>query len=131
MIIEAVIKISLIGFASVLLGTVLFESKKEYSVLLKISAVAAVFLIAIKTGADKLKEFIFQANRLEGQSEVLTVLFKGAVICILTGVICDLCRENGNHALSGAIETAARIIIIILALPLIDAVMETAFSFMK
>lgn len=88
-------------------------------------------MIVLESVSDKLLSFISKAQSLTGQSEFVSVLFKGAVICIISGLISELCKESGNSSLAQAIEICGRLVIIILSLPLVNAVIETAFSFVK
>ncbi len=131
MIIDAIIKISLIALSTVILSTILSQTKKEYALFLRLAGVVAVCMAIIGSVSDKIMSFISKAQDLTDQSEIVSILIKGAVICIISGLVSELCKESGNSSLSQAIEICGRLVIIILSLPLVNAVIETAFSFVK
>lgn len=121
----------MVGIASVILNIVVSETKKEYSLFIKISGVAIICYIALKAGSDRIAEFL---GRLEGLSDtygLISTLLKGAVICITTQLAHDLCKDSGSEALANAVDIGGRMMIIILSLPLIESVLETALAFMN
>ena len=53
------------------------------------------------------------------------MLIKTVGICALAGFTSDACRDTGNSSLASKVEFAARITIVISALPLINTVLTT------
>ena len=54
------------------------------------------------------------------------VLIKASTFCIKHQITGDICRDNGNSAVAGASELAAKATIIALALPLIKSAVTLA-----
>lgn len=107
------------------------EIKKEYAVGIRIAAVTAVCAYVLKTAGIKIQSLLEDMGSLSSASDLTVILFKGSIICIVTKLVCDLCKESGNNAVAQAIELTGRVMIIILSVPLIEAVIKTALSFIE
>lgn len=88
---------------------------------------AAVIMIFIKT-ASAITAVSSQIQALLGESSIDTryvaILFKGLGICLVTDLICDICTDCGEKALSGQMLLAGKISLLILSLPLYRALIE-------
>ena len=51
-------------------------------------------------------------------------MLKVLVIALVTQIVSDMCRDSGESALAGQTETAAKIMIVAVVLPLIQAVLK-------
>lgn len=58
-------------------------------------------------------------------------LLKSLGICFICQFSSDICKDAGQNALSSKVELAGKIMILILALPLIDEVLSTATSLLS
>ena len=87
-------------------------------------ACAAVFFESISS----LSEIVDSLNELaSGMGEIssyLKIMFKVLGIALITQIISDICRDSGESALAGQTEVAAKILIVTLILPLLQAVVE-------
>ena len=54
----------------------------------------------------------------------LKIMFKVLGVALLAQTVADLCRDSGESALAGQTETAAKILIVVMILPLLSAVTE-------
>lgn len=77
-----------------------------------------------------LPNVIDRMNTLMALAEVSSkhseILFKSIGICFISQFSADICKDAGESALSGKVELAGKIMILICALPLIEEVLNTA-----
>ena len=59
------------------------------------------------------------------------LMLKVLGIVLITQFISDICRDSGENALAGQTETAAKIIVISMILPLFDSVINIISGFLK
>ena len=118
------IRIAGISLAALILGMFLRRHNKTVSLLLIMFACAAVFFESISS----LSEIVDSLNELaSGMGEIssyLKIMFKVLGIALITQIISDICRDSGESALAGQTEVAAKIFIVTLILPLLQAVVE-------
>lgn len=101
----------------------------EYSALAEIFSVIAV-LIAVIPKLLSLVNFsqdFFNAVGIE--NEYFSCLIKITGIALLTQFAVDICKDSGETALSNQAEFAGKIFILISAMPIFKAVMQTAMQF--
>ncbi|MCD8219931.1 MAG: stage III sporulation AC/AD family protein, partial [Ruminococcus sp.] len=55
----------------------------------------------------------------------LAILWKALGVCYLTGIAGDLCRDCGETALAQMAELWGRLSLVLLSLPLLEALLET------
>lgn len=118
------IRIAGISLAALILGMFLRRHNKTVSLLLIMFACAAVFFESISSLseiADSLNEL---ASGMGEISSYLKIMFKVLGIALITQIISDICRDSGESALAGQTEVAAKILIVTLILPLLQAVVE-------
>ena len=65
-----------------------------------------------------------------GFSLYSTVILKSLDIGILAQTTADVCQDNGEAALASKVEFAAKIIILLLALPILKALLELIADFL-
>lgn len=57
-------------------------------------------------------------------SEYLKAVLKGAGICMITQLTADTCRDAGETALAGKAELAGRLLLLAVAIPLFEDVLQ-------
>ena len=98
------------------------KTGREYGVM--ISAAAA----AIITGASVLAlspviAFINDLYEKTGaDSQYINILYKSLGICYITEIAAGVCRDSGESALASQAETAGRVILAVMALPLFSEI---------
>ena len=118
--------IHIIGISAVALifGLFLRQHNKTVSFILIILACIAVFLESLSYLTDIIDTLIGMVSGLEETSAYLKIMFKVLGIALITQIISDLCRDCGESALAGQTEVAAKIFIVALILPLLQAVVK-------
>ncbi len=76
---------------------------------------------------DQLKNFARLAMQMDGQAG--EVLLKSLGICLVTQAACDTCRDVGESAIAARLETAGKVAMLLLAMPLFAKLLDTALSF--
>lgn len=118
--------IHIIGISAVVLifGLFLRQHNKTVSLILIIFACIAVFLESVSYLTDIIDTLSGMVSGLEETSAYLKIMFKVLGIALITQIISDLCRDCGESALAGQTEVAAKIFIVALILPLLQAVVK-------
>lgn len=118
--------IHIIGISAVALifGLFLRQHNKTVSLILIIFACIAIFLESVSYLTDIIDTLSGMVSGLEEISAYLKIMFKVLGIALITQIISDLCRDCGESALAGQTEVAAKIFIVALILPLLQAVVK-------
>lgn len=118
--------IHIIGISAVALifGLFLRQHNKTVSLILIIFACIAVFLESVSYLTDIIDTLSGMVSGLEETSAYLKIMFKVLGIALITQIVSDLCRDCGESALAGQTEVAAKIFIVALILPLLQAVVK-------
>lgn len=118
--------IHIIGISAMALifGLFLRQHNKTVSLILIIFACIAVFLESVSYLTDIIDTLSGMVSGLEETSAYLKIMFKVLGIALITQIISDLCRDCGESALAGQTEVAAKIFIVALILPLLQAVVK-------
>ena len=124
-----IIKLSVFALGAAVLTVVLRQEKKEFALLAEIGCCAALLAAALTVG----REVIGSLQNLAEQSALsdadLSVLLKGAGVCVVTELCASLCRESGNAAVGEALVFSGRLMTLLLALPLMERVIQLAVAF--
>lgn len=120
----------IVGLAIIVtvIATVLKQIKPEMALQLSILAGVAIFLLIM----DKIRLVVDLLQKLADQANVssyyLFIVLKIVGVAYLAEFGCQICRDAGENALATKVEIAAKIFVIILAIPIIVAVMESMMS---
>lgn len=116
------------GLVTAVLAVLIRKHRPELALLLSTAAGALLFILVLgKVGAviDVLRDLAVRAN--------INLLYLGVVLKIV-GIAyigdfgAQLCRDAGEGALAAKIEFAAKVLILVLAVPIILAVVESLFK---
>lgn len=117
----------IVGFALIVtvLGVVLRKISPEVSVQLTILAVVTIFLLLL----DKIKIVIDLLQNLADQAGInsyyLVIVLKIVGIAYVAEFGAEICKDAGEGALALKVEMAAKIAVLILAIPVILAILES------
>lgn len=115
---------------SAILAVILRQHCREQSMLLVIAA-CTVIMGSFAAFAAPLMSEIKDIFTAAGISEsYLSLIYKGAAICIVTRITAELCRDSGEGAIASAAELWGRGAVALLSLPLVKAVLEQINSLM-
>ena len=98
------------------------ELRREYATTI-IVAFCVVFLAYAVPKALEAVTFI-EAAALRTNSEYVSVLIRALGITYLTSISADICRSSGESSVAGYIESAGRVELLLLAVPLFSELLE-------
>jgi len=95
-------------------------------------AVIVILLIGILPDFKALLSALRDINSVTAvSSDVLKTMLKAFAILTVGGVASDICRDNGENALAGVLETIVKILAISCAIPTFTAVLMTALTLLE
>lgn len=126
-----IVAVCLIGIISAFLSVMIKKYNPEYS--LAIGIVTGVLILGVIfghiTGVIARVQQLLRATNIP--LEYIEILFKSLGICFLTQFASDACKDAGETALSSKIETAGKLMILIVSLPLFEKVISIATELIK
>lgn len=115
----------------VLICSLLIKDKhRAFSFVLILSGICIIAVYSV----SGLKSIVASASSIAEaavSSELITLMLKALAITLITGTLSDICRDNGESALAGITETASKIVIIVMLLPLFENVIEIVNGLVK
>lgn len=117
----------IVGIALVvaMIGVVLKEVRKEIALQLTILTGVIIFTLIL----DKIKIIIDLLQNLADQANIssyyLIIVLKIVGVAYLAEFGADICRDAGEKALATKIEIAAKVGVLVLAIPIIVAILES------
>ncbi|PZN07199.1 MULTISPECIES: stage III sporulation protein AD [Thermaerobacter] len=121
MTIAQVVGIALV--ASVLL-VLLRQARPEWALLLSIVTAVAVFLLLVDDIAAIIRVLQEVADRADLDARYTATLLKIVGVAYLAEFGAQLCRDAGESALAAKVELAGKVVILLLAVPILMAVLE-------
>lgn len=118
------------GLVAAVLIVLLRRDKPEIALLISIAAGVVIFLFILgKVGAviSVLKDLAVRANV---NLMYLAAILKIVGIAYIADFGAQICRDAGEGALASKIEIAAKVLILVLAVPIIMAVLDTLMKFL-
>lgn len=125
--------IKIAGFVLISLLLILFlkETKREFSIILA----AACGIILFVTVADDLYDIATKIYDLSTQADnintYISVMMRILGISLIAQFAADLCRDSGENALASQTETASKVLILIMTLPLFETVINIVTGLLK
>lgn len=113
-----------IAVTTLVLGLFLKEQNRTISLLLVIFSCIALAFQSVGAIAEIIKSLNDMASQLSETSAYIKIMFKVLGIALIAQLVSDLCRDCGESALAGQTETAAKILIITMIIPLLEAVIS-------
>ena len=109
--------------ASVLL-VLLRQARPEWAVLISIVTAVAVFLLLVDDMAAVIRIIEQVAGRADLDTRYVDTLLKIVGVAYLAEFGAQLCRDAGESALAAKVELAGKVVILLLAVPILMAVLE-------
>lgn len=116
------------GFLVLVLWLVLQQYKSTLSVFVVI-AFGLVLFLSMAGQLQALLQTLLQLSQQAGVNVIyLTTIFKIIGIAWLTEFLSQVCRDAGSSALAVKLEFAAKLSILLLAFPILTAVLESILT---
>lgn len=120
-----IIKTAALAVSVCVLCAVIKQYRPEYAPIVQIAAVAVIAASAVRILQNIISQLDFSPMSETG-GECISVLIKALGVAVAAQIAGDICRDNGNSAVAGVSELAAKVAIIALALPLIKSAVALA-----
>lgn len=123
------LKLAVLCALCVLPVTLLRRKTPEQALLLTaaVLAVVAARSLALAVPAVRAVGDLFARAGIEGSH--VAVLLKALGASVVTRLCGDLCKDGGSQALASAVELAGSAAVLLIALPLVEAVAELLLGF--
>lgn len=119
-----ILQVVALAIVAAVMGIMLRQNKPEIAVLLSIAVGTVIFLTVLgKIGSviDILKQL---AERAEISNIYLGTILKIVAIAYIADFGAQICRDAGEGAIASKIEFAAKIMVLVLAVPIVVAVLQ-------
>lgn len=128
---EQVLQAAAVCVVGALLALVLKRGAPEAALLLTLGA-AAVVLLSLAGAVEELLAFLKELAERSGVSgELFVPLYKTVGIALVVRIGGSLCRDAGESALAGVVETAGAVCALLAVLPLLRAVLSLLLELME
>lgn len=125
------IKIAGISLAVIFCSLVLKQNNSVYSV--AISIIGGVLILAIVSDkiSSVLSSIIDLSSSINGAYSYIKLMIKVLGVILVSQLLSDICRDNGESALSSMVEISARMITISMVIPLFENVISIVTGLLK
>jgi len=113
------------ALVAAILALTLKETAPQLALALTVAAGVIIFIAALSAVppiASRLRALVSDTGI---SAEFGGILFKSLGICFLCQFASDACRDAGQSALASKVELAGKLMIVVLALPMIEALTQT------
>lgn len=111
-----------ISISALILAVFIKDHNKTASLVIMLAAAVLIFLRIISGVSEIFSSITEISSGVEATAGYIKLMLKVLGIVLITQFIADLCRDSGENALAGQTETAAKIIVITMILPLFESV---------
>lgn len=106
-------------------------ARPEYAMLLRLALLLVVFA-ALLEGVGSVVSGTSALMTLVGENgEIVRVMLKALGISLVAQIASDLCKDSGEQTLAGVVELAAKLGILIMALPLAAQLAEMCLGWLQ
>ncbi len=124
------LEIGIIAVSGVVLLSVIKKSASVYTTIVQI-ALGVIVLLGVLPQAKELTEVMQEMISVQGVSgQSIKIMLKVFGILSIGAVTADICRDNGENALASVVEIGVKLLAVSCALPVLQAVITLATSFL-
>ena len=116
-----IIKITGIALLSALSYVLLKKERAEFAFVLELCVTGVLLLLILPYIESVLEMFSEMAGSFAADVAFDRILIKCAGISIISKFITELCKDAGENALSAKLELAARVLILMQTMPIMQA----------
>jgi stage III sporulation protein AD len=120
-----IIQIVGLGFIVTLLILIIKRERPEIAVQLSLTLATIIFLIVLTKINIVLNLFRDMAEKANISQMYLNTILKIIGIAYVTEFGAQVCRDAGEGAVAGKIEFAGKVLVMVMAIPIIALVMDT------
>ena len=124
-------KLAVFALISVILLSLLKKYVSQISLLTEIAVVVIIIIAVLPEFKMLLNAFSDIGNMTSVSSDILKTMLKAFSILTVGGIVSDICRDNGENAVAGVLDTVVKILACVSAMPTFTAVLVTALSLLE
>ena len=120
-----------IGLVAAAAAVLLRQYKPEYAMLVSLTAaglILGVLAVQLIPAFSAMRSLMEQVS-LSG--DYIKILIKCLGVCYLCELASLICKESGQLAIASKIELAGKVAILLLCLPMFEALLQTALSLIE
>lgn len=118
------IKVIGIALTGTFISVLLKQYRQDLGLAVSICAGGLILYFICKTSEPVLNAMSHITGRIRNGNEFLIIAAKSLGICFLTQISADICRDSGESALAGKVETAGKATLIFISVPLIMSLLD-------
>ena len=120
-----------ISLSALILAVLIRDYNKTASIAIVIAASAMIFVKIASDISTIFESLTNISSGVETAASYIKLMMKVLGIVLITQFTADLCRDCGENALASQTETAAKIIVISMILPLFETVIKIVAGFLE
>lgn len=125
------IKVVGIVLTALIINIVLKNYSKEFTFLINIVCTIIIFTLISKDLKGIVDRLTSISNEISVLLPYIKIMLKILGISMIAQLLSDLCRDNGENTLANQTELSAKIIILVIALPLFTTIMDIMIGMLK
>lgn len=112
-----------IGIAAAAIATVLRQYNKEYGLYISLAA-SIIILSTVLNSLSPIFDLVDELAVISStDSEYISILVKALAICYITQLASDSCKDCGESAIASRIDFAGKILLLLITIPLFEALL--------
>lgn len=120
--------ITIVGIAvlAAAFSVILKQKNPEYALALSLTAgviILAMIISAAQPLFDRMRSLLDASGT---KADYVQILFKTLGLCFITQIACDACKDLGETAIATKVETAGKIAVLMVSLPLFEEILTIA-----
>lgn len=119
------IKICVIGIVSVIFSLMIKKVSPQMATLLSLCTGILIFLIILPILSEIVVMFKSFATFVDYKTLYMDIVIKIICVCYISEIAAELCSDAGEGAIAKKIEMGAKVIIMVLSLPIINEILKT------
>lgn len=119
-----IIQIVSIGLIATILAVILKRDRPEFSMLIGLVAGVIIFFFVISKLQVVLEVFQRISSKMDMNMQFINTIFKIIGIAYITEFGAQVCKDAGEGSIAAKIEFGGKILIMILAVPIIMALLD-------
>lgn len=125
------IKIALLGIIIIFLTMMAGSIKREYAITVTVGATILLAMYGVSSLESIVDRIVALQESVGVEQEYLTILLKMVGIAYLTQLVVSICRDAGNGAVAGQINTVGKISMLLVSFPVLEALLKTIGEMLK
>ena len=119
-----------VGLIGTIIAVLLRQYRPEFALFASAAASILILMMAFRWLSVSLEEVHILLNRVPELSEHSKLLLKSVGICFLTQLSSGLCKDAGENAIATHIETAGKLMILAVSLPMFGQALTLVLYFL-